>query len=154
MKRLKKLLLFTLLVFFISPSFSDSKCRAQTVRCYYAVASYNKEGVKSALNRYPMYLAFINNNNVIYQCDKNGNSKSWGGVTLKYQYIGRRDGKLIYKQFGNNPYGGIIWTENYLYFTPNFQRLNNRYAVPGFEYTYVYEMGDPEDEVKAPDIFY
>lgn len=154
MNRLYYIIIF--LGVFAFPMFKDSTARAQTVRYYVGVARYNGNGVKSEPQNKGMYLAFINNNSFIYICDKNGNKlKNFFNDNSVYKYRGTRDGTLIYQAYCTTYYGNGFWGYDILYFTPDLKRLNwkSQRGYP-LDYTDVYELGAPGNELKAPDTFY
>lgn len=151
-----------LFALFALVSIASIPASSQVVRYYRAEASYDKDGVQHKHNG-KMYLTFINNNQIIYRSDKNGNiSKDpFGNSAMKYHYKGVRDGKLVYQAFWTPLYGHPSPRDLYMYFTQDFQRLNevNEYYTRTLMnsnpyHIVVYNLSDPEDDVKAPQNFY
>lgn len=145
-KFLSTLLVTFFLGLFVCPALKDSQCSAQ-IRYYISKAYYDKDGVKHKHNS-AIYYTFINNGTRVYESDRNGNSKNHD-----FKYIGEKDGLLIYRAFSPG-IGQIpdILMDIYLYFTPDFKRLNWYGGYTGI--TIVYEQGKPGDEIQTPTKFY
>lgn len=143
---MKRLILFSLTILvglFVTSSLNDATAVAQT-RYYAARGVYDADGVKHAGGK-GMYLTFTNN--MVYESDRNGNAPMFGPV--RYQYIGTRDGKKVYRAY-TSVMGITQWYDNYYYFSSDYSRLNWKL----YSTTYVYDLSSPEDEIQAPDTFY
>ena len=133
---------------------------AQTVRYYTAEAAYDKNGIKHSPNGWPeIYLAFVQNNNLIYMCDKNGNPASG---PYEWRYKTTQNNIRIYQavQYQLWSFYPFPW----LYITSDFSRANlvrwekiggyfpdTNSTDPGW--TYVFNLSNPS-KIESPSVFY
>lgn len=138
-------------------SFLCFKSSGQTVRYYVAEAAYDKDGIKHAPTGWPQaYLAFVNNNNIIYMCHKDGSTQ---GIMYQWRYVTTKNGIRVYQAVPNNV---GLYPFPWLYITPDFSRVNmirrerDGNGVPNFEdpgWTYVFQQSD-SGNLSAPSTFY
>ncbi|MDR1023429.1 MAG: hypothetical protein LBL94_09205 [Prevotellaceae bacterium] len=121
---------------------------------YKCVASFDKDGVKSACDKLDI-ITFINNKRMCYPSDKDGNKlyNAVAAVTFSFietlngsthVYHGKRDViNLLY-----NPYiGGSRYhqVDYYMYFSSDFNQLRNVGSATDGSYT-EYKRTTPEEE--------
>ncbi len=128
-------------------------CNAQILMHFTCNKAYDKNGVQHSVYGHESQY-FTLGNNIIYQCDKNGNYR--GG---KWIYRGEKNGIYVYEadaKFAVYPY---------LYLSKDFKKINlikyeywsgiagttHNYEDPGW--TYVFEEMDPND-IGSPSTFY
>lgn len=150
---MNKIFLSALFLIFSAFCFESS---AQTVRYYTAQAVYDKDGIKHSPNDFPeIYLAFVQNNNLIYQCHKDGSSR---GSMYQWRYVTTKDNIRVYQATPNiHRFTPYPW----LYITPDYSRVNlvrwerngtqTNFDDPGW--TYVFQQSDP-NQLGAPSVFY